>query len=184
MVYVFLAEGFEELEALAPVDILRRNKIDVKTVGVTGKTVVSSHGVPVVCDIEIKDAKKNNNIEAVVLPGGMPGTINLENSKEVQSFIDFASKENKLLCAICAAPSILGHKGLLTGKNATCFNGFEKDLLGATVKCQPVVKDGNIITAFGAGGAFQFGFEILKALKGEEISEITRKNMRFGGQNG
>jgi len=180
MVYVFLAEGFEELEALAPVDILRRNKIEVKTVGVTGKTVKSSHEIPVVCDIEIKDAKQNNDIEAIVLPGGMPGTINLENDKNVQSFIDFAVSQNKIIAAICAAPSILGHKGILGGKCATCFNGFEKDLLGAKVKSEPVVTDGNIITAFGAGAAFQFGFEILKAIKGEEISESTRKSMRFG----
>jgi len=179
MVYVFLAEGFEELEALANVDILRRNNIDVKTVGVTGKTVKSSHNIPVVCDITVDEAVKNEELEAVVLPGGMPGTLNLEKNETVQEFIDFANKNGKLVCAICAAPSILGHKGLLRGKNATCFNGFEKDLIGANVKCEPVVTDGNIITAFGAGAAFQFGFEILKALKGEEVSENTRKNMRF-----
>ncbi len=180
MVYVFLCDGFEELEALAPVDILRRGGIKVLTVGVNSKIVLGSHKIPVVCDCEISDISATDEIEAVVLPGGMPGTTNLKNSREVNNFIDFANTHNKLVCAICAAPSILGHKGLLKGKNATCFTGFEKDLLGAFVKNTPTVKDGNIITAFGAGAAFEFGFEILSALKDKNTAEDLRKSMRFG----
>lgn len=130
MVYVFLADGFEIIEALAPVDMLRRAKIDVKTVGVTGKTVKSSCGVDVTTDITI-DEFDFYDVQAIVLPGGMPGTLNLENCGAVQSAIDNAVNTNCLLCAICAAPSILGHKDLLNGKKAICFPGFEETLSGA-----------------------------------------------------
>ncbi len=180
MIYVFLADGFEELEALAPVDILRRGNRDVVTVGVTGKTVTGSHNVPVVCDMTVDEIKIDGSVQAIILPGGMPGTLNLEKSGILQKIIEECSKTGRLICAICAAPSILGHKGLLNGKEATCYTGFEKDLEGATVKSQPVVRDGNIITAFGAGAAFQFGFEILSAVSDKETAEKTRKAMRFG----
>lgn len=180
MILVFLAEGFEELEALAPVDILRRGKRDVRTVGVTGKTVTGSHNIPVVCDCTVEEIEFTGDIEAVVLPGGMPGTLNLEKNGILQEIIDKCAKAGKLICAICAAPSILGHKGLLNGKEATCYTGFEKDLTGAAVTPQPVVRDGNIITAFGAGAAFQFGFKILEAVSDKETAESIRKSMRFG----
>ncbi len=180
MIYVFLAEGFEELEALAPVDILRRAKKEVVTVGVTGKTVKGAHGVPVVCDISIDEAEFSEKTEAIVLPGGMPGTLNLEKSEKVNKFIDFAEENKKIIGAICAAPGILGKKGLLKGKKATCFTGFEKDLSGAEVLSTPTVSDGNIVTAFGAGAAFQFGFELLKALTDEETAQNIRKSTRFG----
>ena len=180
MVLVFFAEGFEELEALAPVDILKRGQKEVTTVGVTAKTVTGSHNITVVCDKTIEEIDYTPDIEAIVLPGGMPGTLNLEKNGKLQKLIDDCNNANKLVCAICAAPSILGHKGILNGRAATCFNGFEKDLTGATVKSQPVVRDGNIITAFGAGAAFQFGYEILAAVSDRENSEKIRKSMRFG----
>ena len=180
MVFVFLADGFEELEALAPVDILRRAKKDVVTVGVTGKTVTGSHNVPVVCDCTVDEIDLGDDAEALILPGGMPGTVNLENCGRLQKIIDKTDGAKTLICAICAAPSILGHKGLLTGKKATCYTGFEKDLAGAQVLPVPVVRDGNIITAYGAGAAFQFGCEILAALCDRETAENIRKSMRFG----
>lgn len=180
MVYVFLADGFEELEAMAPIDILRRAKQEVLTVGVTGKTVTGSHNIPVICDKTIDDIGENTDFDAIILPGGMPGTVNLENNKEVLKILDLAYEKNLIIGAICAAPSILGHKGILKGKNATCFNGFEKDLIGANVLSKPVVADKNIITAFGAGAAFEFGFAMLCALTDEDTSETIRKNMRFG----
>ena len=120
-----------------------------------------------------------SNLEAIVLPGGMPGTVNLENSKTVQDFIDYAAQNNLLIAAICAAPSILGHKNLLANKKATCFTGFEKDLFGSDVINAPVVTDKNIITAFGAGAVFEFGFAIVSALIGEEKSQTLRKQMRY-----
>ena len=132
MVYVFLADGFELIEALAPVDMLRRAKIGVMTVGIGGSVITASCGVSVTCDISDK-AFRFKNVDAIVLPGGMPGTKNLEKSPVVQDAIDKAAERNTLICAICAAPSILGHKGLLNEKEAICFPGFEEELTGATI---------------------------------------------------
>jgi len=176
MIYLFLAEGFEECEALAPIDILRRAGIDIKTVGISSKTVVGSHGIPIVCDLEECELSEDG-LEGVILPGGMPGTLNLEKSDTVQHYIDVAANNNLLISAICAAPSVLGHKGLLEGKKATCFTGFEKDLYGAEVLNIPAVRDGNIVTAYGAGAAMDFGFLILEILKGKETSESLKKQM-------
>ena len=179
MVYVFLAEGFEELEALAPVDILRRGGIEVKTVGIGSKTVVGAHGIPVVCDLNEEEATINDEICAVILPGGMPGTLNLQKNDTVNKFIDYASEKNLIISAICAAPLILGQKGLLKGRAATCFNGFEDELIGADVKCEAVVRDGNIITSWGAGAAYEFAFELLSAISGDkEKADNLRKSMR------
>ena len=178
MVYVFLAEGFEEIEALTPVDVLRRGGVEVKTVGVQGREVTGSHGITVKADIFI-DECTFENLQAVILPGGMPGTINLEKSYKVINFIDFAAEKGIIIGAICAAPSILGRKGLLASKKATCFNGFEKELKSAIVVNEPSVRDGNIITSWGAGGAFDFAFELLAAITddSEKASEL-RKSMR------
>ena len=177
MVYVFLADGFEECEALAPVDILRRGGVTVKTVGVGGKTVTGAHGIPVVCDRE--EAEIAGLPEAVVLPGGMPGTLNLEKSETVQAVLQAAFEKGALIGAICAAPSILGHKGFLQGRKATCFPGFESARAGADVLDEPVVEDGNIITSYGAGAAFDFGFALLAALKGKACAEELRKGMKY-----
>lgn len=178
MIYIFLADGFEECEALVPLDILRRADIDVKTVGVGKKLITGSHSIPVTCDLEENEITLDN-LDGIILPGGMPGTTNLENSDTVQKFIDYSAENNLLIAAICAAPSILGHKNILNGKKATCFTGFEKDLLGATVSDCPVVCDKNIITAYGAGAAFPFGFGILSYLKGETASKEMQKQMRY-----
>lgn len=178
MFYLFLADGFEECEALVPLDILRRANIEVKTVGVCGNIIVGAHGISVNCDTITKDLKADN-LEGIILPGGMPGTTNLEKDKIVQSFIDNCANNNLLICAICAAPSILGHKNLLNGKKATCFPGFENDLLGANIYNRPVVRDGNIITSYGAGAAFEFGFEILSAIKGKDFAENLQKQMKY-----
>ncbi len=177
MVYLFLADGFEIIEALAPVDMLRRAKINVQTVGVTGKTVCSSCGVEVNADITM-DEFEYHDVDAVVLPGGMPGTINLENSAAVQSAIDKAVEDQAFVCAICAAPSVLGHKGLLKGKEAIAFPGFEDALDGAVLSDKYVVTDGKFITAKGAGVATQFGLEIVRALTDDETAENVRKTIQ------
>ena len=177
MVYVFLADGFEIIEALAPVDMLRRAKIDVKTVGVSSEIVTSSCGVGVKCDMTI-DEFDFYDVEAVVLPGGMPGTLNLENSSAVQKVIDNANNTNAFICAICAAPSILGHKGLLSGKKAVCFPGFENSLEGCESCREYVVTDGKFITAKGAGVCIDFGLEIVKQLRGGELSDEIRKSIQ------
>lgn len=173
MVYVFLADGFEIIEALAPVDMLTRAKIDVKTVGIGKRVITSSCGVAVTSDITDSEFVFEN-AEAVVLPGGMPGTLNLENSPVVQAAIDEACEAGIFICAICAAPSILGHKGLLKGKKAIAFPGFEEALKGADISSEYVVTDGKYITARGAGVAVDFGLEIVKMLKGEEIAKAVK----------
>ena len=137
MVYVFLADGFEECEALAPAVILRRGGIDLKTVGVTGKTVTGAHGIPVICDITADEAVKED-LSAVILPGGMPGTLNLKKSRAVQEFIDFAAEKGLIIGAICAAPSILGAKGLLKNKKATCFTALKKSLRAQALPIRPL----------------------------------------------
>lgn len=178
MVYVFLANGFEETEATAPIDIMKRAGLEVRTVGVGGEVIESTHGIKVICDIIEDKLCTDCDFDAIVLPGGMPGTLNLENSEKVQCFIDRAVAENKLIGAICAAPSILGHKGLLKGKNATCFPGFEEDLLGCDVKSDGVCTDGNIITAKGAGVALQFGFELVSYLVNKDTANKIEETMQ------
>ena len=149
MVYVFLADGFEEMEAIAPIDLLRRGGVQVKTVGVGTKIVCGAHGIPFICDIEEGEIV-TEGMEMVVLPGGMPGTANLDKSEAVER---------------CLA-SVLGHKGLLQGKRATCFPGFEQELTGAEFTGAAVEQDGKIITAKGAGAAVEFALKLVEALKG------------------
>lgn len=178
MVYCFLAEGFEELEAIAPVDMLRRAGIEVITVGVTGKNVTGSHQITIAADITADELVLNDELEAVILPGGMPGTLNLEKDEKVQKAIDFAVSEGKYVCAICAAPSILGHKGLLKGVKATAFPGFESDLEGAVIGNDFVCTDGKFITAKGAGVAVKFGLEIVARLVSEGKSKELEKTIQ------
>ena len=178
MVYVFLADGFEEIEALAPIDILRRAKVEVKTVGVTGEQIVSSHKVTFVPDITCDKIILDSDLDMVVLPGGMPGTLNLEASEAVQKAVDFCVENDKFIAAICAAPSILGHKGLLKGKSAVCFPGFEKDLEGAKVEDKLVVADGKIVTAKGAGACIEFGLKLAELVTGKSESDRIRSGMQ------
>ena len=178
MVYVFLADGFEDIEALAPIDILRRANAEVRTVGVTGKEVTSSHGVTVKTDISVSDIKLDSDLELIVLPGGMPGTLNLEASKGVQNAIDFCAANDKYIAAICAAPSILGHKGLLKGKKAVCFPGFEKDLIGAETCSDLVVKDGKFITGKGPGACIEFGLKLAEVIVSAEASMNIKAGMQ------
>ena len=177
MIYEFLADGFEIIEAMAPLDMLTRAGIETKTVGVTGELVEASCGIQVKCDMVIDDFDFYD-VDGIILPGGMPGTLNLENNHVVQKTIDNVNSTGGLICAICAAPSILGHKGLLNGREATCFPGFEDALEGAVLSEKYVVRDGNIITARGAGVCVDFGLEIVKALKGEVASNEIRKSIQ------
>ena len=180
MVYVFLAEGFELVEAMAPVDILRRAKVEVKTVGVTGKAVAASNGVKVEADLELAQAVKEG-LSAIVLPGGLPGTLNLEESPEVQGFVDHCAEQGILTAAICAAPSILAHKGLLNGREATAFPSFQKDLEegGARPSGRYVVRDGQFITARGMGVSIQFGLALAEALASPETAEEIKAGIQF-----
>ena len=177
MVYVFLANGFEEIEALSVVDILRRAEINTKTVGIGGNIVTGAHGIIVNADILLSEVKCED-IAAVVLPGGMPGTTNLMNSVELSKIITFAAQNNKCIAAICAAPSVIGSMGLLKGKKAVCYPGFEKELLGAKIQDLRVCVDGNIITAIGPGAAMDFGLELVKTLKNEKMAEEIYLGMK------
>ena len=175
MIYVYLAKGFEETEAITPIDLLRRCGRDVITVGVGDNIIVGSHDIPVVTDTIAQEAPLTDELEMIVLPGGMPGTLNLETNPYVQAAIDYCSENGKFIGAICAAPSILGHKGLLKGKKAVCYEGFESQLEGAEIGSEPVVRDGNIITSRGAGTAVNFGLKLVEALLSENESERLRK---------
>ena len=156
---------------------LRRAKKEVQTVGVTGKVVTSSHGVPVTADLTQEELSLNGNVEMIVLPGGMPGTLNEEASEVVQNAIAFCAANDRYIGAICAAPSILGHLGLLQGKTAVCYTGFEKDLKGAAIGTDGVVTDGKIITARGAGVALEFGLALIAALDGQAASDAVRASI-------
>lgn len=162
MIYVYLANGFEETEAITPIDMLRRAEKKVITVGVGDNVVMSSHGIPVVTDTIVQEAPLTDELEMIVLPGGMPGTLNLEKSEYVQQAIDFCMEKNLPIGAICAAPSILGHKGILRGRKAVCYQGFEAQLDGAEIGTGAVAVDGNIITARGAGVAMQFALALVE----------------------
>lgn len=176
MVYLFLADGFEEVEALTPVDFLRRAGIEVTTVGIGGKKIVGAHGIEVVADICDSDAKADG-IEMVVLPGGMPGTLNLDASETVHRFVVEAVKVGGHIAAICAAPSIYGKLGLLKGRKAVCYPGFEKYLEGAEVVDAGVVTDGAVTTARAAGSAAEFALELIRVLRGEEAAKKVRASV-------
>lgn len=177
MVYMFLANGFEEIEALYTVDVLRRAGVEIKTVGVSDKIAMGSHNIPVICDIYKDELDENADFDMIILPGGLPGATNLDSDKTVDKFISLANERGKFICAICASPFILGKRGLLNGRRATCFPGFEKELIGATVTDTGCVRDGNIITAKAMGASHEFAIEILSAIKGE--AEATRIKKSF-----
>jgi 4-methyl-5(b-hydroxyethyl)-thiazole monophosphate biosynthesis len=194
MIVMFLAPGFEEVEALAPLDLLRRAGLEVVTVAVReaktnqlidklgrigvsatnlwddDRTVTGSHGIPVTADVTeaaLPGRLARASLEAVILPGGMPGTTNLDASSTVEKTLELAAAKDAYLCAICAAPLVLGKRGYLNGKRATCFPGFEEYLTGATVGGK-VIRDGKVITAAGMGVAQEFGFEMISSLVSPE----------------
>ncbi len=168
MVYLFLADGFEDVEAVATIDLLRRADIEVKSVSISdSKKITSAHGIEITADLffdEITEA------EMLILPGGA-GHVKLAAHEKLNGLLKKYNAENKYIAAICASPSVLGNLGILNGKKAVCYPGFEEKLLGAEVLYEPVIKDGNIITSRGPSTAFLFALEIIKALKGERVSE-------------
>lgn len=178
MVYVFLADGFEETEALVPVDVMRRSGIEVRTVGVGKKTVTGSHKITVTADITSDEISLDRSLEMIVLPGGMPGTLNLGNSQDVLKAIKFCSDNNNYIAAICAAPSILGKNGYLNNKEFTCFPGFEDECKGGLYVSEKVVVYDNYITAKGAGVALDFSFELVKLLLDEKVASRIKSQMQ------
>lgn len=174
MIYLFLANGFEEIEALCPLDLLRRAGLTVTAVGIGGKRIVGSHGIAVEADIADADLA-DGAPGAVILPGGMPGAKNLDASPVVDGAIKAAAARGALIGAICAAPFVLGRRGLLAGKEAICYPGFEQELAGAKISKRRVVRDGNIVTAAGMGVALEFGLALVAALKDEKAAAALRR---------
>lgn len=179
MIYLLLADGFEEIEALTVVDILRRAKIDVQMVSVSNSNlVVGAHNITVKADITM-DMVQKGEMEMLILPGGMPGTDNLERSQEVINLITYANNNGKYIAAICAAPKILGKMNLLNGKSAVCFPGYECELIGATISEKGVVIDGNIITSKAAGTASDFAFTLVGILCNKQTAKDISKKMFY-----
>ncbi|MBO4869017.1 MAG: DJ-1/PfpI family protein [Clostridia bacterium] len=169
MIYMFCADGLEEVEALATLDVIRRAGLPVTTVGVCGKTAEGPHKIKFFTDITLDEFKNiADKTDAVILPGGGVGTQTLYENETVCEAVKKTAADGGLVCAICAAPSILGRLRLLQGKTAVCYPGFEKYLYGANVSAERVVTDGNFITAAGMGCAVRFGLAIVAALLGEE----------------
>jgi DJ-1 family protein len=169
--FIFLADGFEEIEAIAPIDIFRRAGIEVTTISISNnKTVQGAHGIRVISDGLFSEADFTGN-SILYLPGGMPGTKNLDAHEGLKDLIRKQASENKNLAAICAAPSILGKMELLKGKEAICYPGFEDKLIGAILSQNKIVKSGSIHTAKGAGVAVQFALKLVEELKGKETAD-------------
>lgn len=176
MIYLFLAPGFEEIEALATVDILRRASCELVTVGVGGRKVTGSHKIEVTADLDEKEVLPDA-ADMVILPGG-PGTKNLEQSAVMRETVLSCAEKGKYIAAICAAPSILGHLGLLKNHTATCFPGYEQELNAKEVSSASVCVSGNIITGKGAGVAVDFALKIVEVLYGAEKSNELRKSIQ------
>ena len=174
MIAVLLADGFEEIEALTPVDMLRRAGLEVKTVGMNGKVVCGSHKIPVICDLEPSEVN-TDEVSLVIFPGGMPGSLNLDAHPFSDTIIKAVAKNGGRLAAICAAPLVLGRRDLLNGKRATCYPGFEKELIGAKCVTDAVVTDGNVTTSRGMGTARAFAKELISLIKGKEEAEALSR---------
>ncbi len=179
MIYLFLADGFEEIEALTTVDILRRADFSVTTVGVGGRQITGSHHIPVIADRIDTDITDFSDATAVILPGGLPGTTNLAGSETVKAALQYAAEHpDVLIAAICAAPSVLGGYGLLQGLKATCYPGYEDALIGATLCDQSVVRDGRVVTGKGAGVTVDFALQIVSALCSPEKAKAMKEAMQ------
>lgn len=180
MVYFLLADGFEETEAIAPFDMVKRAGEDAVFVSVSDeKTVTGAHGIKIVADIFLKDVSAENG-KMIVLPGGKLGVENLDKTEGFDEIIkEFAGKE-KFVCAICAAPSLLGKRGYLDGKKAVCYpeKEFEQHLANAEIQTTRVVRDGKFITAVGAGASIEFGLELVTAIKDKDTAEKIRNGIK------
>ncbi len=179
-VYLFLANGFEEIEGLTVVDVLRRGGVEVTTVSITGKKqIMGSHKIPVEADAVFEDEHDFMDADMIVLPGGLQGTNALMAHEGVRELLYYYRNEEKYVAAICAAPSVLGMNGLLHGKEATCYPGCEDKLLGAVKSSKPVVQDGKIVTAEGMGVSVEFALKLLELLQGVDTARKIGTGIRF-----
>ena len=178
-VLLFLADGFEEIEALATVDVLRRAGVQVTTVSINPTEMVTgAHGILVMADVLFADCTPAE-ADMLVLPGGMPGAANLEAHEGLRAAISAHAEAGKWLASSCAAPMVYGHMGLLNGKKATCYPGYEGELAGATYTATPVEKDGNIITGKGPAVVLPFAYALAEVLVGEEVVAQVKAGMLY-----
>lgn len=176
---IFLADGFEEIEALTVVDLLRRAGIEIEMASIMGrKNVTGSHNICVEADMLLEDVDFDS-IDMIILPGGQPGTRNLDNCQLLKDKISAFDKAGKMLAAICAAPTVYGKMGILSGKKACCYPGCEADLKGADVQTLEVTKDGNFITSRGMGTAIAFGLAIIEHFQGKEAAVDMGKKIVY-----
>ena len=177
MVYMLLGTGFEETEAIAPLDLLRRAGVTVMTVGINGNTVYGGHNIGIEADILLNEMDLNA-MDMIILPGGLGGVASIRASKEAMAAINFAWKNGKFVAAICAGPTVLADLGITAGKNATCYPGCEASMGSAIIHADaPCVRDGNLITGASAGCAIPFGLMLIEALKGEETARNIQKQI-------
>jgi len=185
MIFEFLADGFEEIEALCPIDVIRRAGLEIKTVAVGGKNdkkITGSHGICVNAELSLSDAvllSEKEKIDMIILPGGMPGAKNLDENPIVESFLNRAYTDGAYIASICAAPMIPGKRGMLRGRRAVCYPGFEEYLLGAQLSEKKVAVDGRIITAKAAGCAVDFGLTLLQHLKGLDEANRVKDSIYY-----
>lgn len=179
MIYTFFAPGFEEVEALAPIDIMRRAGLQVKTVSITGQlTVMGAHGIGVVADSLFAD-NDYSDAELLFLPGGMPGATNLDACQPLRDLIMAHNAQDKPLAAICAAPLVYGNLGLAEGKKMTCYPGFEKYLIGAEYTAALTQRDGLMFTGKGPGAALQLGYDLVEYFCGADTANDLKKGMMY-----
>lgn len=169
MVYLLLGNGFEETEAITPWDLLLRAGVEVKSVGIGGKTIVGGHGIRVEADITLNELRQED-LEMIVLPGGLGGVESIGNSEKAMEAVKTAYENGKYVAAICAAPTLLARLGITDGKKATCYPGMENEMGSAVMTGLAAVQDGTVICGRAAGAAMEFGFLLVAALKGEKTA--------------
>jgi 4-methyl-5(b-hydroxyethyl)-thiazole monophosphate biosynthesis len=172
MVYVLLGKGFEETEAIAPVDLLRRADIPVLTVGIDEKVIEGSHKISVVADITLGEMDLTQ-MDMLVLPGGLGGVASVRANQSALDALRFAWENDKYVAAICAGPTVLADLGITNGKHAVCYPGCEENMGSAIVEIKPCLQDGKLITGASAGCATQFGLSLIRALRGEDDAKTV-----------
>lgn len=179
MVYVLLGEGFEESEAIVPVDLLRRAEVEVSLVALKGKTVKSSHGIQVEADCQLKDVDEGK-LEMIVIPGGLGGVAAIMGNQSALGLVQRAGDRGAYVCAICAGPTVLAHLGIADRRRAVCYPGMEEEMGSAVVKKgERVVCDGHMITAEAAGSSFEFGLKLVEALKGKDVAHKVKQAVHY-----
>ena len=176
MVYMLLGTGFEETEAIAPLDLLRRAGVSVATVGLNGKTIIGGHGIGITADMEIGEMDLTN-LDMIILPGGLGGVASIRACTAAMEAIRFAWENDKFVAAICAGPTVLADLGITDGKNATCYPGCESQMGNANMVCEAAVRDGKLITGTSAGCAIPFGLAIIAHLRGQEAADAIARQI-------